>query len=275
MSTQAFGAGFSRFCSQRGSPSVVFSDNGRNFVGADHEMKKAIQQMLSSLSIDYIMQYASAYSIDWRFSPSSAPHFGGLWEAGVRAMKGILRKTVGTHSLSFEELTTILPEVESILNSRPLTAPDSLPADGDIILTPGHFLIGRPLRTPPVPVDIASKMTLLKGWNLMRRLIHDLWIHWSKLYLQTLQARNKWMKVRPNLQVGDIVILKDSTFQKPTWPLARVEKTFPGPDSLVRVVDVYCASKTYRRPVHELVLLVPANEEQLSAGGGCSGLPSQ
>ena len=70
-------------------------------------MKKAIQQMLSSLSIDYIMQYASAHSIDWRFSPSSAPHFGGLWEAGVRAMKGILRKVVGTHSLSVEELTTI------------------------------------------------------------------------------------------------------------------------------------------------------------------------
>ena len=142
MSTQAFLAGFSRFCSRRGVPSVVFSDNGSNFVGADHEMKKAIQQMLSSSSIDYIMQYASTRSIDWRFSPSSAPHFGGLWEAGVRAMKEILQKMVGTHSLSFEELTTILAEVESILNSRPLTAPDSLPADGDIILTPGHFLIG-------------------------------------------------------------------------------------------------------------------------------------
>ena len=76
----------------------------------------------------------------------------------------------------------------------------------------------------------------------MRRLIHDLWIHWRKSYLQTLQARNKWKKVHPNLQVKSIVILKDSTFQKPTWPLARVEQTFPGPDSLVRVVDVYCAS---------------------------------
>ena len=75
--------------------------------------------------------------------------------------------------------------------------------------------------------------------------------------------------------MGDIVILKDSTFQMPTWPLARVEKNFPGPDSLVRVVDVYCASKTYRRPVHKLVLLVPANEEKPSGGGGCSGLPSQ
>ena len=106
-------------------------------------------------------------------------------------MKGILRKMVGTHSLSFEELTTILAEVELILSSRPLTAPDSLPADGGIILTSGHFLIGRPFRTPSVPVDIASKMTLLKRWNLMRRLIHDLWIHWSKSYLQTLQARNK------------------------------------------------------------------------------------
>ena len=111
MSSRAFLAGFNKFCSRRGSPSVVFSDNGSNFLGADHEMKKAIQQMLSSSSIDYIMQYASTHSIDWRFSPSSAPNFGGLWEAGVRAMKGLLRKIVGTHSLYFEELT-ILAEVE-------------------------------------------------------------------------------------------------------------------------------------------------------------------
>ena len=69
----------------------------------------------------------------------------------MRAIKGLLQKILGTHSLSFEDLT--------ILNSYPLTAPDSLPADSDIILTPGHFLNGRPLRTPPVPVDIASKMS--------------------------------------------------------------------------------------------------------------------
>ena len=53
-------------------------------------------------------------------------------------------------------------------------------------------------------------------------------------------ARNKWKKVRPNLQVVDKIILKDSTFQKPTWPLARVEKTFPGPDILFRVVGILC-----------------------------------
>ena len=95
MSTHAFLAGFSRFCSRRGSPSVVFSDNGSNFVVADYEMKKAFQQMLSSSSIYYIMQYASAHSIDWCFSQSCTPHFGGLWEAGVRAMKGIYERRWG------------------------------------------------------------------------------------------------------------------------------------------------------------------------------------
>ena len=52
------------------------------------------------------------------------------------------------HVLMFEELSTILAEAEAALNSRPLIALDSLPTDGEIALTLGHFLTGRSLTLP-------------------------------------------------------------------------------------------------------------------------------
>ena len=121
---------------------------------------------------------ASQHNINWSFSPSRAPHFGGLWEAGVKSMKTLLNKIVDSHHLSFEELSTVLIESEATLNSRPLMPVDSTPSDGTPILTPGHFLIGRPLRALPTQVDTTSKESTLRRWNLVKRLSADPWTRW-------------------------------------------------------------------------------------------------
>ncbi len=57
---------------------------------------------------------------DGCFIPERAPHFGSLWELAVKSMKVHLRRFVGNVKLTFEELTTVLAQVEACLNSRPL-----------------------------------------------------------------------------------------------------------------------------------------------------------
>lgn len=67
------------------------------------------------------------------------PHFGGLWEAGVRSVKHHLSRMLQNHILTFEELT-LLCRIEACLNFPLAPLKDTL--DDYEPLTPGHFLIG-------------------------------------------------------------------------------------------------------------------------------------
>ena len=81
--------------------------------------------------------------------------------------------------------------------------------------------------------------------------------------LNSLQARTKWQKKQPNLEVGDIVILKPRDhFFNCHWPLARVIETYPGEDGLVRVVTIKTATGTFKRAVTRLSLLFRQNEQE-------------
>ena len=97
-----------------------------------------------------LLDHCSNRGIQWKFTPEHAPHFGALWEATVESFKMHLRKVVGETRLTYEEVTTILAQVEACLNSRSLTSlPDHEPSDALEVLTPIHFLIRKPLTALP------------------------------------------------------------------------------------------------------------------------------
>ncbi|XP_018368158.1 PREDICTED: uncharacterized protein LOC108764388, partial [Trachymyrmex cornetzi] len=88
--------------------------------------------------------------VTWKFDPPSAPNFGGKWEARVKSIKFHLRRVIGETLLTYEEMTTLLAQIEAILNSRPLT--DLSDDSSDVsALTPGNFLVGSALTAVPEP----------------------------------------------------------------------------------------------------------------------------
>ena len=77
--SEAFLAAFSRFVGWRGCPTLVCSDNGTNFVGANRELQDLQDLLKNKTTKDAIHHFSSDRRISWKFSPSRAPHFGGLW----------------------------------------------------------------------------------------------------------------------------------------------------------------------------------------------------
>ena len=245
-------ATLSRFVSRRGCPAEVYSDNGTNFLGAREEMRE-LQRLLTS-SESAISHFATINHINWHLIPPRTPHFGSLWEAAVKSMKLHLRKNLKPHPLRWDELYTVLMEAEAILNSRPLAPLHSEESEEGAYLTAGHFLVGRPLRSPPSKPSSTARISDLRRWNLVSRLKSDLWRQWCASYLSSCAQRTKWTyRSCRKLQPGDLVFVKDETLRTRDWPIAIVEKIHPGDDQEVRVVTIRCHGRTYKRPTVKII----------------------
>ena len=256
LSTESFIAALKRFISRRGLPTELHSDNGSNFKGAANDMKNFYQFLANDSTQRAIYHHLLFSRINWIFSPERAPHFGGLWESAVKSAKFHLKRVIGQQKLTYEEFSTVLCQIESCLNSRPLVPISSHSDDGIEVLTPGHFLIGRPLNSLP-EANVTDIPQPLKHWMLVQSISQHWWQRWSKEYLQQLQCLHKWKQSKRNINVGDIVlILEDSPFIT-RWPMARVTNTYPGQDGKVRVVQVRTATSSFKRTISKLALLLP------------------
>ncbi|UYV66609.1 K02A2.6-like [Cordylochernes scorpioides] len=242
LTTDALISTIRRFIARRGKPATIHSDNATNFVGAHKIIGKLCHNASKVLT--------NSKGIQWKFIPPSAPHFGGIWEAGVKSMKYHLRRTMGSALLNFEELTTLLAQIEACLNSRPLCPLSEDPEDLQA-LTPGHFLIGGSLTVLPDEDGIIA-MSLPNRWQLIQKSMNHFWTRWSQEYVSQLQQRSKWCKPQPNIKEGSLVLIKNEQQPPLAWKIGRISKVFPGDDARIRVVEVKTANGTYRRPIVKL-----------------------
>lgn len=257
LSTEAFLAAFDRFVGRRGLPSDMYSDNGTNFVGADRVLKRLVK---NSTSFNDIKSSASQRGVNWHFIPPRSPHFGGLWEAGIKSLKKHLVRIIGPMALTFEELSTIVIKIEAVLNSRPLTPLTDDPNDF-VPLTPGHFLIGHELIAPPTEDFSAVNINLIKRWKLLNKIHADFWKRWKTEYLNSLQQRNKWRYKKRESKIGDLVLLKDDNLPPCRWSLARITEVCPGGDGHVRVVIVKTPHGIFKRAISKIHPLINESSE--------------
>jgi hypothetical protein len=240
LSTPAFIAALSRFTSRRGKPDDIYCDGGTNFIGTKNEFEEIRSFLTSSAHQTKIVQHAAQLGIKFHVNPPASPHHGGLWEAGVKSMKKHLRRVMGSRHMTVEEFSTLLCQVEAMLNSRPITAMSSDPNDLTA-LTPGHFLIGRPLQSLP-QVDITHiPENRLSRWQDVQQRSQHLWKRFESEYLTLLHSRpKKLLEPLTDLAPGLLVLIResDSPIGPQHWRLGRLVKIHPGTDDLTRICDV-------------------------------------
>lgn len=259
LTTNGFLAAFRRFVSRRGHCSDIYSDCGTNFVGASKELRVLYQKSRKSCPED-LLQSLSLNGTQWHFNPPASPNFGGLWEAGVKSVKFHLKRILNDRVLSFEELSTLLCQIESCLNSRPLCPLSPDPSDFNA-LTPAHFLIGEPTNCIPEENLLDANLSRLSRWKTIESIKQHFWKRWQNEYLSRLQARPKWLVTKPNIKTGDLVLIVDERCGPGQWQLGRIKDTHPGPDGNTRVVSVLVKDKLIKRPISKICLL-PVNSSE-------------
>ncbi|XP_063994477.1 uncharacterized protein LOC135172028 [Diachasmimorpha longicaudata] len=263
LTAEGFIAAYKRFTSRRGICATLTSDKGLNFIGAEKQLRQIIHQASSESAT--IKNWLATNGTEWRFNPPYSPHMGGKWEAAVKSTKHHLRRVIGTSTLTYEEFTTLLTQVEAILNSRPL-CPINNDRQDTTALTPGHFIIGGSLTAIPEPTLEHINTDPLNKWQLITQKVQNFWDHWARECVHRYQQIYRWRKPTDDIKIGSLVRISHEQEPPTRWLLARVIRIHPGQDNLTRVVTLWKGNKEMQRAIHRLVPL-PINDDLLEGGG--------
>ena len=241
---ETFILAFRRFMGRRGVPQKVYSDNAGNFVSAD------TQDFVKSIS-----QFALNNSIDWTFNPPASPWWGGFYERMVQLVKRCLRKVLLKSYVTLDELSTVVIEVEAILNDRPLTALyEELTEE---VITPNHLIHGRRLVVNPSGSN-SEEQSLEIRYKYVNTLMNHFWSRFNKEYLNELRERQVAVNRRQSrihAKVNDVVLIKSDKLPRSKWSLGVIEKLVASDDA-VRTALVRTRSNgrniVLRRPVNLL-----------------------
>jgi hypothetical protein len=253
LSTNSFLQGLRRFIARRGRPKIIYSDHGSNFVGADNLFK--------NIDWNKIAQDISIEKIQWKFNPPTAAWWGGWWERLIQMVKKLLRRVLGRSALKYEEMCTVLCDVEAVINARPLTylsedVKDMTP------LTPATFLQNN--QSVGVPdLDHLDEVNLTKRYKYQQRLREEMRKRFREEYLGLLILQQSQKKQQRQIRIGDVVLIGCDNKKRLDWPLGRVIEIFPGRDQEVRVVKVKTSSGELIRPIQRVYPLEISQEDHL------------
>ena len=175
----------------------------------------------------------------------------------IKSAKHCLKKSVGRASLTYDELSTLVTEIEEVLNLRPLTYVST--DDLEEPLTLSHLLLGYRVLSLPDPTFSNDPDYGESANDLDRRMKHLLktsekfWKRLKKEYLLELREFNRSYQtskgVKDVVQEGQVLTVYDEGQPRGLWRVGRIEGVIQGPDGKIRSARVCVQSKTGRATV--------------------------
>ena len=174
-------------------------------------------------------------------------------------------------------MSTILIEVEGVINARPLTYVYDDEDATSRVLTPSDLIYGRRITTMPNSIHfeiVSTFQALTKRHKYLKGLMQQITKQWRNEYLLNLRENtNCKQSKRKNtspVKIGDVVILKNDSKPRAFWKLATVEELVPGKDGMIRAAIVRSTDKAIkplrlRRVIQHLIPLEVRATSELSA----------
>ena len=225
-----------RFSARRGTPDIINSDNAKTF--------KFTRKFLDKLSCDYsFLSFLQSKRIQWIFNLERSPWWGGHFERLVGSTKRCLKKVLGNAKLKFDELLTVLIEIECTLNNRPLTyiydEVDCQP------LTPSHLMYGRRLMNLAEGANGVSngfeedESNHTKRFLYLMKKLNHFWSRWRREYLVDLREMHKNNGIKESdIAIGDVVLIKEDNVKRGQWKMGVVNDLIKGKDGITRGAKV-------------------------------------
>ncbi|XP_065197781.1 uncharacterized protein LOC135829305 [Sycon ciliatum] len=253
MTTEQFLMALRRFVARRGVPRKIFSDNAQQFLLSKSTLQLAWEAIVKD---DHTLNYAASHGIEWICIVQLSPWMGGFYERLIGIVKKALRKSIGRLVLGTTELSTILVEVEAVVNSRPLVyVSDEIYT----VLTPAHFLSlsaeislpqGHVEEDPDFAPTMSSAELLLSTWKKGQKRLNEFWNCWRSEYLTSLRERQQSQlkqvahsTVKP--RIGHVCLIKDDA-PRGMWKLGIISELHASRDGETR-------SATVRTPNNKLL----------------------
>lgn len=154
----------------------------------------------------------------------------------------------------------LLCKIEACLNSRPITplrSEQSLePNAGSFFSRPPDYLSSEGFGTKLNRIDCHDG-------NLYGQCKSRSGALGSKI-ICIHYKHSKWHAPQPEVQVNELVLVKNPLLPLSRWELARVQETHPGTDGHVRVVILRTARSVYKRLIAQICRLLVLFDSEAS-----------
>ena len=192
---------------------------------------------------DEVIRFLGDRRVTWKLIVEKAPWWGDFWECLIQSVKSSLRKSIGRSHLTYEQLHTLVVEVEAIINSRPLTY---VADDQDGVtecLSPSHLINGQRITSIPNSRHFKVVSTYHSLTYKLKHHRHLLINQWRRDYLLNLRESHNLQVGKKegrhnSVRIGDVVVLKSDTSKRIFWKLAIVKELLKGNDDHVQAAVV-------------------------------------
>ena len=212
------------FISRRGTSKLFISDNFSTFKSRE------------------VTDFLRHYDISCEFILQKSPWWGRFYEKLIDITKMSLKKVVGKARLSYDELVTVICEVDNSINLHPLTYLTE--ENYQTLLTPYHLLYGWNIndRNEPLNNIETNQTSAIVRVKHLQTVLEHFKKRFCVEYLLSLHEKHSYVKNKTSsqhyLKEGDVVLIKENSIPWLSWKKGVIEKLSIGNGKNVRGASV-------------------------------------